>query len=236
VDAREGQDLFQFYGRPAGSTAPLTSLAILNASGVLYVAGGYHGTCRTDGNVSNGPICNQDVAEAFAANQLTEPGDVVVLETNASSQPTVRKSTRAYEARLVGVVSTNPGLVFDNGEAHLSGDNSQTHHGEQDSRRGAGRVPVKVSLENARCSWRSARRIFDAGRSDEATQAGQIIGYALQSSDEIKDGKLLMWLPGRRPCPAELIARVNDSSAAMQEIAALREAGHDAATTKCRAR
>jgi len=224
VDARGGQDLFQFYGRPAGSTAPLTSLAILNASGVLYVAGGYHGTCRTDGNVSNGPICNQDVAEAFAANQLTEPGDVVVLETNASSQPTVRKSTRRYEARLVGVVSTNPGLVFDNGEAHLSGDNSQLITANKTVVAALGRVPVKVSLENGAIAVGDPLAASSTpGAAMKATQAGQIIGYALQSSDEIKDGKLLMWLQVGDHVPAELIARVNDSSAAMQEIAALRE-------------
>jgi len=223
VDARAGQDLFQFYGRPAGSTTSLTSLAILKASGVLYVAGGYHGTCRTDGNVSNGPICNQDVAEAFAANQLTEPGDVIALDAHDSATPTVRKANGDKNELLVGVVSTNPGLVFDNGETHLAGDNSQLITANRTVVAALGRVPVRVSLENGPIATGDPLAASSTpGAAMNATQAGQIIGYALQSSDEMQDGKLLMWLQVGEYVPAELVARMNDSSAPTQEVAALR--------------
>jgi hypothetical protein len=134
----------------------------LNNAGRFAVVGSFNGTCRTDGIIFGGPICNQDVAEAFAADQLTEPGDVVVLETQVGSQPTVRESARAYDAPLVGVVSMNPGLVFDNGETHLSGDNSQLITANKTIVAALGRVPVKVSLEMARLrpaiGWPRPRR------------------------------------------------------------------------------
>ena len=73
-------------------------------------------TYRTSGDI----ICNQDLAEAYTSAEPTESGDLVVLIPETIAK--VRKSTKPYEELLAGVVSTNPGLVFDNGQTHLAGD------------------------------------------------------------------------------------------------------------------
>ncbi len=59
-------------------------------SGKAIAAGGFNGTCRTDGNVTGGPICNQGVAEAYASAEPTEAGDVVVLVSPAGMVETPR--------------------------------------------------------------------------------------------------------------------------------------------------
>jgi hypothetical protein len=54
VDARAGANLFQFLGRPAGSTAGVVSLAALNSSGVLTINGlGSAGATALCRNASN---------------------------------------------------------------------------------------------------------------------------------------------------------------------------------------
>ncbi len=221
IDTR-GYDLFQFFGRPAGSSSSVSQLASLNSSGKFTTVGGFNGKCRTDGNVANGPICNQDVAEAFATTELTEPGDVIALDARDSATPTVRKATGDRNELLVGVVSTNPGLVFDSGQTYLSGDNSNLITAHKTVVAALGRVPVKVSLENGSIAVGDPLTAASIpGAAMKATQAGQIIGYALQSSDEMKEGKLLMWLQIGAYLPPDLLARVNDPFAPAAEIATL---------------
>jgi hypothetical protein len=223
VDARAGEDLFGFYGRPAGEPT-LTWLATLNDGGRFSAKGGFHGYCRTDGNVISGPFCNQDVAETFATTEQTAPGDVVALVTQDTAAPAVRKATGKPGELLVGVVSTDPGLVFDNGKTYLAGDNSQLITANKAAVAALGRVPVKVSLEHGPIAVGDPLAASATpGAAMKATQAGQIIGYALQSSEQIQDGKLLMWLQVGTYRPDELFARLNDTAAATREVAALRE-------------
>ena len=188
VDTRSGYDLFQFQGRAAGSSALMIQLAGLNSAGVFNAAGGFHGECLTTAsNVFSSNTtrsCNMDVAEGFAATQLTEPGDLVALVTTATGTPTVRKSGGAAGEVLVGVVSQNPGLVFDNGKTQIAGDNSNLITADKTVVALVGRVNVKVSVENG------AVHIGDAltssstpGVAIKATHAGKIIGYAMEKAN-----------------------------------------------------
>jgi hypothetical protein len=223
VDARAGENLFGFYGRPAGETT-LGWLATLNNAGRFSAAGGFHGYCRTDGNVISGPFCNQDVAETFATTEQTAPGDVVALVAQDAAAPAVRRATGKPGELLVGVVSTDPGLVFDNGKTYLAGDNSQLITANKTAVAALGRVPVKVSLESGPVAAGDPLTASSTpGAAMRATQAGPIIGYALQGSDEIRDGRLLMWLQVGTYLPAEMVARLNDTAAATQEASALQE-------------
>jgi hypothetical protein len=113
----------------------------------------------------------------------------------------VRKSAKRYDPLLLGVVSTNPGLVFDNGKTHLAGDNSVAASKDKAVIALAGRVPVKVSMENG------AIRVGDPltssshpGVAMKATAAGKIIGYALAPAT--RNGKVLMFVqPGYYAAP-----------------------------------
>jgi hypothetical protein len=225
VDARSGENLFGFYGRPAGETT-LGWLATLNNAGRFSAAGGFHGYCRTDGNVISGPFCNQDVAETFATAEQTAPGDVVALVTQDATAPAVRKATGQPGELLVGVVSTDPGLVFDNGKTYLAGDNSQLITANRAAVAALGRVPVKVSLEHGPIAVGDPLAASATpGAAMKATQAGQIIGYALQSSEQMRDGRLLMWLQVGTYLPDELLANAQtpEIAALQSQVAALQQ-------------
>ncbi|MBI2473796.1 hypothetical protein HYV70_04565, partial [Candidatus Uhrbacteria bacterium] len=110
-----------------------------------------------------------DLAEWFPANEDVQAGDVLVA---AGSPEHVEKSTSSYQKGLMGVVSTDPGLIL-------------SQQGETFSALVAlaGRVPVKVSDENG------AIEIGDfltssatlPGYAMKATEAGPVIGMAMES-------------------------------------------------------
>lgn len=139
--------------------------------------------------------CNQDVAETFATDQRSEPGDLMVLIPEERTVPAVRLATQSTQGALVGVVSTNPGLVFDEGKSYFAGNNSNLITDNKTIVAMIGRVPAKFALENGPIAVGDPLTIASIpGVAMKATQAGQIIGYAMQSSDNAQEGKLLVWL------------------------------------------
>lgn len=174
----------------------LTANGTVVAVGKIYTASGFNGVCGPDpGAVGLTITCNQDVAETFATDERTEPGDLVVFIPEERANPAVRLSTQPYEGMIVGVVSTNPGLVFDEGKTYLAGDNANLISDSKTVVAMVGRVPTKFSLENGPIAVGDPLTSSSTpGVAMKATQAGQIIGYAMQSSDAAKDGKLLVWL------------------------------------------
>ncbi|MCS7055555.1 MAG: hypothetical protein NZM18_05195, partial [Thermoflexales bacterium] len=180
----------------------------INNAGKLTAAGGFSGQCLSLGSFRDSfdNACNMDVAEAFASLEPTEPGDVVALVPGASA-PTVRKASQAYEAVLVGVVSTNPGLVFDNGKTYLAGDNSRLITANKTVVALVGRVPVKVSLENGPIAVGDPlTSAAQPGVAMKATRSGKIIGYAMEAADA--PGKVLMLVqPGHYVSPADVAAQ-----------------------------
>lgn len=223
VDTRAGYNLFTFYGRPAASPT-LGALATLNSAGKFWSAGGFNGQCLSAGSFtgSGGNSCNMDIAEGFRATQLTAPGDLVALETNGTEAPTVRKSSNPYDGLVIGVVSDNPGLVFDNGATHLAGDNSKLITNDRTIVALVGRVNVKVSMENG------AIHIGDPlassstpGVAMKATQAGKIIGYAMQAA--IQDGLALALIQPGYYLPAEQVVAQNQNAQLEARLAALEQ-------------
>lgn len=181
-------------------------VAALNTSGKFSTSGGFAGVCRYDNPTSGGIICNQDLAEAYASAEPTESGDLVVLIPEAVAK--VRKSVKPYEELLAGVVSTNPGLVFDNGQTHLAGDNSRLVTKDKTIVALVGRVLVKVSLENGPINAGDPLTSSSTpGTAMKATQAGKIIGYALDKPGT--DGKILVFLQWAYYIPPHLLDRLN---------------------------
>jgi len=182
-----------------GQSVNGTVVFFLDTSGKVNAAGGFAGTCRTDGIVTNGPICNQDFAEAYASNEPTEAGDLVALVPGAKA--TVRRSQKPYDALLAGVVSSNPGLVFDNGQTHLAGDNSQLITKDKTVVALVGRVALKISMENGTIQVGDPiASSSKPGVGMKATEAGKIVGYALEPGE--KDGRLLVYVqPGYHAAP-----------------------------------
>jgi hypothetical protein len=75
----------------------------------LEVAGSMHltGNAVVDGNIA---AKYQDVAEWVPASHSMEPGTVVVIDPNAANS--VMPSTHAYDTRIAGVVSAQPGVLL----------------------------------------------------------------------------------------------------------------------------
>ncbi len=193
------------------------------ASGKVYALAGFNGTCGPDpGAVGLTITCNRDVAETFATDQRTEPGDIVVFVPEDRAHPAVRLSSGSYAPALVGVVSTSPGLVFDEGKTFLAGDNTNLITDKKTVVAMVGRVPVKYSLENGPIAVGDPLTSSSApGAAMKATKSGQIIGYAMQSSDSAADGKLLVWLQlGTYVPPAQLAALNSTATATATDTAA----------------
>lgn len=190
----------------------------------VYAINGFNGRCAPDpGAVGLLITCNSDVAETFGTDQRTEPGDLVVFIPENRFFPAVKRSTRPYEGAIVGVVSTNPGLVFDQGQTLLSGDNSKLITDKKTVVAMVGRVPTRFSLENGPIAVGDPLTTSSIpGAAMKATKAGPIIGYAMQSSDASKDGKVLVWLQLGTYIPAETLNALNTLPDLQAQVAALK--------------
>ncbi len=196
----------------------------ITTTGKVSALAGFNGACGPDpGAVGLMINCNRDVAETFATDQRTEPGDIVVFVPEDRAHPAVRLSSGSYAPALVGVVSTSPGLVFDEGKTFLAGDNTNLITDKKTVVAMVGRVPVKYSLENGPIAVGDPLTSSSTpGTAMKATQAGQIIGYAMQSSDTAADGKLLVWLQlGTYVPPAQLAALNSAATDPAATLAAL---------------
>ncbi|MEZ4677800.1 MAG: hypothetical protein R2932_26645 [Caldilineaceae bacterium] len=183
----------------------------ITANGKITADQGFNGRCGP--NNTNPVICNSDVAETFGTDERIDAGNLVVFIPEDREVPAVRRSTEPYEGALVGVVSTDPGLVFDQGETRLSGDNRNLITDHKTVVAMVGRVPTKFSLENGPIAVGDPLTSSSTpGAAMKATQAGQIIGYAMQSSDAATDGKLLVWLQLGMYIPGETLAAINGTS------------------------
>ena len=204
-----------------GSTV---SFGGITTTGKVSALAGFNGACGPDpGAVGLMINCNRDVAETFATDQRTEPGDVVVFVPEDRTHPAVRLSPGAYAPALVGVVSTSPGLVFDEGKTFLAGDNTNLITDKKTVVAMVGRVPVKYSLENGPIAVGDPLTSSSTpGAAMKATQAGQIIGYAMQSSDSASGGKLLVWLQLGTYVPPTQLAALNNLTTLQAEVAELK--------------
>ncbi|MCL5436208.1 MAG: hypothetical protein M1275_03955, partial [Patescibacteria group bacterium] len=123
------------------------------------------GTIQADGAITASAF---DLAEVYHSEGNLPAGTVVRVSAmqSTSTLPTVAATEEGYDARMVGVVSTNPGLVL--------GWNSTTTDVAVAL---AGRVPVKVTDENGP---------IEAG--DAITSSARFPGYAMRSS---RSGRIL---------------------------------------------
>ena len=141
-------------------------------------SGAFNGVCYFNPAVQyianpNYLACNQDVAETFATDQRSEPGDLMVLLPEDRAVPAVRLATQGTQDALVGVVSTNPGLVFDEGKSYFAGDNTRLITDNKTVVAMIGRVPAKFSLENGPIAVGDPLTIFQHTRRRHESDPGR---------------------------------------------------------------
>ncbi|MBI2084042.1 MAG: hypothetical protein HYT70_00270 [Candidatus Aenigmarchaeota archaeon] len=186
-------------GTCTGATAPASG------SNGTYSAGGNpigYGTLFIGSVVTD----SADVAEYYRIiDQSIEPGDVAALgsQPRYPDQPGgpkiygLKKTSQEYDQHAIGVVSTKPGIV-------LGSDDSQ----DQRLLALAGRTPVKASAENGPIEIGDALAPSSKpGTAMKATQAGQIIGYALEPLEQ-GEGKILAFVNVGYYVPAEEYKRI----------------------------
>jgi hypothetical protein len=121
-----------------------------------------------------GLVGGADLAEYYYSTDPLEPGDVVIID-NRGNGDDVMKSRKRYSGALLGVVSTEPGLIL----GQYADDGFPIAL--------TGRVPVKFSMENG--PVKSGDYLTSAsipGYAMRATGAGPIIGKALTDSQSLE--------------------------------------------------
>ena len=135
------------------------------------------GTVLADQSINGG---GADLAEWFPAKNAKpnlEPGDLVAVD-GSSSVDLVKKSEGApYDQNVLGIISTKPGLISGGGSVE------DTHENDVLVAL-AGRVPLKVSLENG--PVKPGDRLTSSsipGVAMKATKSGLVVGIALEAFD-----------------------------------------------------
>ncbi len=130
-----------------------------------------------------------DYAENYPAdpNNTPSPGDVVSLNPNGTKNE-VMPATTPMDNSVIGVVSTNPGMILDDGSMSDSKVPIAL----------SGRVPVNVSTENGDINMGDYLTSSDIpGVAVKATSAGTVIGRAIESysnSDPTQIGTINMYI------------------------------------------
>ncbi len=132
------------------------------------------------------------MAEIYQTNEDVEVGDVLVTgDTNR----VLKKSSKQYEADIIGVVSGAPALLFEGSELKLGSNPNRFTKGAKPPVALAGRVPVKVSLENGPIKVGDyLTSSLKSGVAMRATDPGMALGIALENYSGGGDGKVLTFI------------------------------------------
>ncbi len=171
--------VFNTTGLAANSTGSLVEVYQTVAS-----VGNLRFKVRADGNVyCDGSFTGggADVAERVDATETLEPGDLVAIDP--ASPGKFRRSRARASTLVVGVVSTNPGLLMGNDPSDWAADAAR--NARRPALALAGRVPIKVCDENGPIGTGdllvSSSRPGTAMRAGPGgAQPGTVVGKALE--------------------------------------------------------
>ncbi|MDD4135994.1 MAG: hypothetical protein PHN66_02915, partial [Candidatus Shapirobacteria bacterium] len=158
---------FNISNEPDGGN--ILTLESNNSIKFRFTANGNAYTSENGGWFSGGA----DLAEYYQSNQKLEAGDLVVLDDSQSSY--VKKSTKSFDSKIVGVVSENPGFVA----------GAYTENGFPIAL--SGRVPAKVVLQAGSSAIETGDHLTSSditGYSTVTHQASFTVGKALESTTE----------------------------------------------------
>ena len=160
------------------------SMAIVN--GALCVDADGWCTATTSGRVSAVTFNTgaTDVAEMYTSDDELVPGEIV----SSVSDFEVERATDESRERVIGIVSTQPGLILGLG-------NDESGAGKFPIAL-SGRVPVKVSNENGAIEAGDGLALSSnaPGVAVKATSPGFIVGKALQNYDSPGEGMIVAFV------------------------------------------
>ena len=143
-------------------------------------------TASTTGRISSVSsfLGGSDLAEMYSATEPMEPGDVVSVVSGIG----VSKAVLGERDKMMGVVSTNPGVVLG------TGPDTEGRPGDTPIAL-AGRIPVKVTTEHGNISAGDYIALSSTpGVGAKALKAGVVIGQALEDYSGAGVGKILVFV------------------------------------------
>jgi hypothetical protein len=181
------------------SAANTTHLGNIRVSGIAVDAGAFAKPYSLCARISSGggdtDVLNwgiealvidtgADLAEIYTTNDSSiEEGDVVSLDPSLKTG--MKKSQKPYDQNVLGIISTRPGLVI--GGVDKEGVRAMPVAL-------AGRVPVKVSIENGKIAAGDYLTTSSTpGVAMRSTRAGAIIGKAMTSFEGEEVGQILAY-------------------------------------------
>lgn len=177
-------------GGGTGGVGRIAYASMLSAAQTTSPAGTNNGTLSDLGTLYIRQTVNTgaDLAEDYtAADDSIQAGDLVVISDNKvvnengeeiSTKGVLRKSHGPYERKLIGVISSDPGVLLGNKDASAEDAVLQRHLAL------TGRVPVKVSTENGVIKtgdYLTSSSI--PGVAMKAVKSGVVVGQALENYD-----------------------------------------------------
>jgi hypothetical protein len=145
-----------------------------------------------------------DIAEWFISRGDLTPGDLVSIDPQGPTPEYIVRSTTTSDSKLIGIVSTNPGITLGEPTDDLSAYPIAL----------AGRVPVKVSGENGDIApGDPLTSSSTAGVAMKATKSGPIIGKALEAYSGSGVGKIMVFVS-----TGWYVASVGDSSNSLADL------------------
>ena len=131
-----------------------------------------------------------DIAEIFYATEPVKQGEIV----SAVGATSVKRSSGTYDPAILGVTSTHPAILIDEGRFAV-GINKNEYDPLKPWVALAGRVPVKVSIENGDISPGDPLTSSSTpGVAMKATKSGPIIGKALEDYSGSGVGKIMVFV------------------------------------------
>ncbi|MDP2695663.1 MAG: hypothetical protein Q8O87_00215 [bacterium] len=176
------------------STKPALLLKI-NGGGDGGVAIAVDGDAFCDDGDAQATCALNDLAELYPTAEPLSGGDVVMFDEGKPIH--IKKASADQKAKLAGVISTSPAIVFEGGRLKVMGNVYVPEDGKAPLGL-SGRIPVKVNLDGGEIQIGDALTISsEVGVAKKASQAGRILGYALNNYSgptEENGGKVVMFI------------------------------------------
>jgi cytoskeletal protein CcmA (bactofilin family) len=142
-----------------------------------------------------------DLAERYKSSEAVFPGDIVSLtEAPVQGEALVSLSRSENDKKVIGIVTTNPGIVMDDSLVDLNFNASTRNSPDRPAVALSGRVPLKVSTKNGSILVGDAITTSDIpGVGVKAIKAGNVVAKAIESFSceegvDVCEGKIMAFV------------------------------------------
>ncbi len=135
------------------------------------------------GSTWSSSVGGADLAERYKSEEPVYPGDILSITASpVDGEAMVNLSKTEYDKKVIGIVTTNPGIVMDDNLVDLNWNAASRNSPDRPAVALSGRVPLKVSTKNGSIEVGDPITSSDIpGVGVKSTKAGYIVAKALES-------------------------------------------------------